>query len=138
MFRTHLGPLSCHLPSKCPEVVGKEALGKAGEVFLEDPWSLSVYLPLPQTAWDPRAACHPPCFEDKQNYLTQSGRWGGRGPERFLPYHGVVLVFRKGPKPQRQRLPIEDPQCDDLSVLATLGDTWVDTEPVSWTVEGRR
>lgn len=100
----------------------RKLLGKTGEVLFEDPWSLRVCLPLPQTAWDLRALFHPPCFEDKQNYLTHSGRWGRRGPERFFPHQGVILVFRKG-----TRLPIEDHQRDYLRVLATLHDTWVDT-----------
>lgn len=97
-----------------------------------------MYLPLPQTAWDPRVPCHLPCFEDKQNYLTHSRETGWDGPREILPYYGVVLVFGKGPKLQRQRLHTEDHECDDLRVLASLGDTWVDAGPVPWTLEGRR
>lgn len=113
--------------------------GEAGK-SLEDPWSLSGYLPLPQTAWDPGALCHPPCFEDKQNYLTHSRKTGWEGPREMSPYYGVVLFFGKGTKLQRQRVDkdTEDRQCDDLRVLVTLGDTWVDEGPAQLTLEGRR
>lgn len=48
----------------------------------------------------------------------------GRKGHREIPLPPwVIHVFRKGSRLQKQRLLIEDHECDELRVLTTLGGT---------------
>lgn len=67
----------------------------------------------------------PESFEAQQNELTHGRRRGRRDTERFLSHHRVIPVFKKGSRLQKQELLIEDHECDELRVLATLGGTKV-------------